>query len=378
MPPARITLTLLTAALTLSAQGPELRSFEQRLIEDEAATSANVSSGDLDSDGDLDLVLAKGRHWPLNNRILLNNGQGEFGPAADLDKTPDRTYTAALADLDGDGDLDIAVSNDRPDASRSYLNNGAGGFEAAGEFGRAEWSTRNMTLADVNGDEYPDAILANRGSPQRGRPRTSAVCLGDGTGRFPRCSELIGTESATTIVAADFDGDGAIDLAAPHRDGGGSLLFWGDGSGNFPEGAPFGLPQSNARAAAAGDMDGDGRTDLVVGDQQRGVLVVRNLGGRRLREALAVSGPGRQPYSIALADLNRDGSLDIVVGYREARGSVFFNDGSGGFHREAEWNDGEGAVYGLALADLDGDGWIDIAAARSNGRNGVWFNRKPD
>ena len=70
-----------------------------------------------------------------------------------------------------------------------------------------------MAVADLNGDGRPDAILANRGAPRRGMPRTSAVCFGDGKGAFARCRELLHTESATTIVAADFDADGATDLS---------------------------------------------------------------------------------------------------------------------------------------------------------------------
>jgi hypothetical protein len=54
--------------------------------------------GDLDGDGDLDLVLAKGRHTPILDRVLINDGKGHF-TASDLGPTPDRTYTAALADL---------------------------------------------------------------------------------------------------------------------------------------------------------------------------------------------------------------------------------------------------------------------------------------
>ncbi len=369
-----------TAATSLArrTQAIEAREFVQvTRLEDEAATSANVDAGDLDSDGDLDLVLAKGRHWPLHNRILLNDGSGGFSSAENLEENADRTYTTALADLDGDGDLDITVSNDRPDANRVYLNSGDGRFSPAGVFGNADWATRNMALADLNRDGRPDAILANRGSMRRGMPRPSAVCLNDGSGAFPQCQELP-TESATTIVAADFDADGAADLAVPHRDGGRSLVFWGDGSGSFAQHTVFGLLQSNARAAAAGDMDGDGLPELVIGDEQRGVFVVRNRGRRQLPEALLVSGPGRAPYSIALADLNRDGSLDIVVGYRQAEGSIFFNDGGGALYRETAWNDGAGAVYGLALGDFDQDGWIDIAGARSNAANAVWFNKSPN
>jgi hypothetical protein len=76
-------------------------------------------------------VLAKGRHTPLLDRVLLNDGKGGF-VSSDLGPTADRTYTAALADLDGDGDLDVLTSNDTPDRKLVYLNNGKGQFTVAG------------------------------------------------------------------------------------------------------------------------------------------------------------------------------------------------------------------------------------------------------
>ena len=100
-----------------------------------------------------------------------------------------------------------------------------------------------MTLADLNGDGYPDIVAANRGDypdPVDGKPgkgpqipTPSYVCLNDGKGHFPACQALP-TESATSIVAADFDGDGALDLFVPHRDGGQSIVLWNDGKGHFP------------------------------------------------------------------------------------------------------------------------------------------------
>jgi hypothetical protein len=144
-------------------------------LEQTSETSANASVGDLDGDGDLDLVLAKGRHWPLHDRVLLNNGKGEFTVARNLGETPDRTYSAVLADLDGDGDLDVLVSNDSPDRKLVYLNDGKANFRVSGEWGEPKWNTRNAAAADLNGDRKPDLIAANRQS-------ASYVCLNDGRG----------------------------------------------------------------------------------------------------------------------------------------------------------------------------------------------------
>ncbi|MEI6670226.1 MAG: VCBS repeat-containing protein [Acidobacteriota bacterium] len=363
------------AELAALGEDPALRAFDRELLlETTSETSAGISLGDIDGSGHLDIVLAKGRHWPINNLILRNDGKGHFSTSV-LGDAPDRTYTAALADLDGDGHLDIVVSNDRPDRKLIYLNDGRGHFRVAGTFGQPEWSTRYVTVADLNGDKRPDLVVANRSS-NPATPRPSYVCLNDGKGGFPTCSPLA-TESATIAVALDLDGDGYVDLFVPHRDGGRNLIFWNDGSGRFSA-APsvVGPEHSWIRAAAAADVNGDGIPDLVVGDERTGMFLSLGAGHRAFEPPVLLGGGAGAPYAIAIADLNRDGRPDIVVGRQDARGSAFFNLGGGRLPRftAVPWNDGKGTVYGVAIGDLDGDGWPDIAAARSDAPNAVWFN----
>ena len=104
------------------------------LLENTSETSANVSVGDIRGNGNLDIVLAKGRHWPLVSRILLNDGTGRFPIARDLGGTPSRSYSAVLADLNGDGFLDVVVGNDAPDPKVVYLNDGKGNFRLGSTF----------------------------------------------------------------------------------------------------------------------------------------------------------------------------------------------------------------------------------------------------
>ena len=362
------------AQTTRSTFAAEARTFDRvLLLETKSETSAGVSIGDIDGDGDLDLILAKGRHWPLLDLILRNNGKGQF-TTEPLSKNADRTYSAALADIDGDGDLDIVVSNDRPDKKLIYKNDGKGHYSLSGTFGNPNWSTRYVTLADVNGDNRPDILVANRGSVPAD-PRLSQLCLNDGQGAFPANSALP-TESATIIVVKDLDGDGFVDLLIPHRDGGQSLIFWNDGKASFTRPAPFGPTHSSIRTAASADLDGDGKFDVVIGDEIEGVFYCLNKGNRGFSSLVRLAPKSITPYAIGLADMDKDGSIDILVGNVELPGSIFFNKPNGREVRfkEVRWGDGKGTVYEIAIGDLDGNGWPDIAAARSDAPNAVWFN----
>jgi hypothetical protein len=338
-------------------------------LETTADESANVSIGDLDSDGDLDLVLAKGRHTPLVDRVLLNDGKGAFA-SSNLGPIADRTYTAALADLDGDGDLDVLTSNDRPDSKLVYLNNGKGQFTVHGTWGVPEWSTRNAAVADLNGDGKVDVIAANRPGP-------SYVCLNEGGGRFAAECIPIPAESATSIVPADFDKDGFIDLAVPSRDGGQSHIYFNDGKAGFAKTAPFGPSDAAARVGAAADFNADGLMDLVVGDEKAASLVVYlNDGKGRLTSGFHVGDKAKTPYAIASGDLNGDGSSDIVLGYTAGPHSVFFNDGTGRQFSRTMFGDPNGAAYGFALGDMNGDKFSDIALARSGAPNVLYLSGK--
>ena len=343
--------------------------FKQVDLENTAETSANASIGDLDSDGDLDIVLAKGRHWPLHNRVLLNDGRGNFGESRTLGDRQDRTYSAALGDIDGDGDLDVVVSNDSPDGKIVYRNDGKANFVLSGSWGEPNWNTRNTTLVDINGDRFPDLVVANRKS-------CSYIILNDGAGNFATDRWIvIPSESTTTILAADFNGDGLIDLAVPHRDAGVSKVLFNDGEMNFEKSTNFGPPISSTRGCAAGDLNGDGAMDLIFGDDRLGAMICINDGKGGFPKTISVGNASLVPYAIAVGDMNQDSKIDLVVGYAKGGSRVFLNDGSGIAFEEVPFGDSNGAVYGIALGDVNADGKLDIAQGRSEATNTVFLNR---
>jgi hypothetical protein len=147
----------------------------------------------VNGDGHFDIVLAKGRHGGLVDRVLLGDGRGAFPTAYDLGPVADKTYSGNLVDLDRDGDLDVVISNDTPDPKRIYLNDGNGRFREAGTYGRPEWSTRNAAVTDVNGDTLPDIIVANRDVPAKA---ANYVCLNRGNGKFDHDCFMFSKESS--------------------------------------------------------------------------------------------------------------------------------------------------------------------------------------
>ena len=83
-----------------------------------------------------------------------------------------------------------------------------------------------------------------------------------------------------------------------------------------------------------------------------------------------------KPYTLAVGDLNKDGKADIVVGNIEAKPVVYFNDGTGRHFTAVPFGDAKGTAYGFAIGDLDRDGRPDIAMARSDAPNVVYFARQ--
>jgi len=357
-----------------SACGPAgLPRFDRMLLlEYTSETSANVSVGALTGNGNLDIVLAKGRHWPLVSRILLNDGSGRFPVARALGRTPYRSYSAVLADLTGIGILDVVVGNDAPDPKVVYRNDGKGNFRLGSTFGKPEWPTRNVAVADLDGDGLPDIIVANRYGQKGGG--ANYVCLNRGNGKFDADCLAFSHESATTIAPADFNGDGFIDLAVPNRDGGQSYVYLNNGKANFPKRVPFGPPDATLRVAVAADLTASGRMDIVAIDERRGTSIYFNRPDGTFSAAVPLGTVHATPYALAAGDLNRDGKIDIVVGYIDAPSVVHFNEGTGGSFAAVPFGDGKGAVYGIAIGDLDKDGWPDIAVARSGAPNVAYFS----
>src|SRR5262252_5722568 len=152
-------------------------SFELVPLETVSETSSNASIGDLNGDGNPDIVLVKGRHWQLTTKIFFGDGKGHFAPGPPLPSNATKSYSGSLADMTKSGHLDIVLSNDEPDAKLILLNDGKGSFTIGATYGDPKWPTSNAAVGDLNGDGYPDIDVANRGA-------TSYVCLNTGKLHF--------------------------------------------------------------------------------------------------------------------------------------------------------------------------------------------------
>jgi len=342
------------------------------LLEAKSDTTANVSCGDFDGDGHLDILLVKGRHWPIVDRVLLGNGSGGIRKAYNLGKVSDRSYTGGLADFNGDGYLDIAVSNDAPDRKLVYFNDGKGNFTVGSEFGLPEWPTRNLSIADINGDGLPDLILANRGDSGK---TSNYICFNSGKGQFNANCIAFAPYPATTIYPADINKDGFIDLVVPHRDGGQSYVYLGNSDMAFSDThrIPFGLSNATIRMAAAADFNGDSLLDIVTIDENNGVNLYFGKKDQTFSAGIFLADSKIVPYALAIVDLNNDKKPDIIVGHVEAPSTVFFNDGTGRNFKSISFGDSKGTVYGFAIGDFNEDGIPDIAAARSDAPNVLYF-----
>ncbi|MFT3703144.1 MAG: VCBS repeat-containing protein [Agriterribacter sp.] len=342
------------------------------LLEATTDTTANVSFGDFNGDGHLDMLLVKGRHWPIIDKVLLGDGKGNIQKAYNLGSIADRSYTGGLADFNGDGFTDIAVSNDAPDKKLIYFNDGKGNFKIGSEFGLPEWPTRNLSIADINADGLPDIILANRGDIGK---TSNYICFNKGKGQFTADCMAFAPYPATTIFPADINKDGFVDLVVPYRDSGQSYVYMGSSDFTFPETrrVPFGPPDATIRMAAVADFNGDNLPDIVMIDEFKGVYLYTGQKDQTFSAGISLADKTIVPYALAIADLNNDKKPDIIVGHVEAPSTIFFNDGTGSKFTSVSFGDAKGTVYAFAVGDFNEDGIPDIAAARSDATNVLYF-----
>lgn len=256
------TTALLAAAVMMALAAPAVAQlqFEELAKRGLPATNAGnttaMALGDVDGDGDIDLVAGDNGQ---QSRLYLNNGTGTFtdATATRMPLGNYRTQSQALGDVDGDGDLDLVVGNYN-DQSRLYLNNGNGTF-TDGTVARLPvgvYRTGSLQLGDVDGDGDLDLVVGNSGQ------QTSLLYLNNGSGTFTDATATrmpASTSNSSLQVLGDVDGDGDLDLV-----GGGLLrLHLNNGNGAFTDVTPTRMPVTNTGGSfALGDVDGDGDLDM--------------------------------------------------------------------------------------------------------------------
>lgn len=283
--------------------------------------SLSTAFGDLDGDGDIDIVdAADPGCW-----VYLNDGMGNFNQALGLGADLPITRSIGLADVDGDGDLDLlhgVADSQFTSTSEVFLNNGNAQFVPGGNFGAN--NTRSFAVGDLNGDGAPDIYEGIMSGADR-------VWLNNGSGLFQDSGQALGSATSFSVALADVEGDGDLD-AFVAQDSVGDMLWVNDGNGTFSASAQQ-FTTSATLACAFGDVDGDGDQDLVLGND--GALngdqleVWLNNGAGNFTQT-AQSSTAMRTVGLSFGDLDGDGDLDL---YAANFGSdkLFFNDGSGNF-----------------------------------------------
>ena len=321
--------------------------------------------GDIDGDGDLDVVTGNNFEGVS---IVRNRGDGTFGAASKI-QLRGSAFSILTADVDGDGDFDVATSDLGGGLVRVLANAGEGTFAAPVEH-RAGSGPFHVTAGDVDGDGAPDLVTANVSGNNTSLLRNR----GDGTFEEPRNTQVGSGPMAAAV--ADLDGDGDLDLATANTGSSSVSVLWNDGDGGLAGRVDLQLSGQPTFVIAA-DVDGDGRPDLVTANQQEGsVSAFWNAGlsnpgdaPATLFESAVRFDLGQAPFSLLAIDTDGDRDLDIVTSnLTDDTVSLLLNSGDRSFEVTAPIPVGGEPRFTLA-GDLDGDGDIDIISANHRDRD---------
>ncbi len=307
----------------------------------------------FDSGGD-DVDLAVADQASGNVAIFTNNGQGAFSPGEVL---PGGVEPSGLvAGHFGDGHLDLIVADEGDPTGAGqgltvFQDDGPGQFQFARTIDVGAAPTA-IVAGDWSGDGALDLAVAETNSSD------VSVLLNNGNGVFAAPQSYPVGSNPVALVAGDF-GNGHLDLATANFGSGDISVLLGNGDGTFQPYTPFGAgsyPQSILTA----DFNGDGRADLAVGDQGSGISILLGNGDGSFQDQLT-NPVGNEPVAVVTADLSHDSHNDIITtNYGTNDISVLMGNGDGTFQPARSFPAGAGP-FALMVGDFNGDGRPDVA-----------------
>jgi hypothetical protein len=341
----------------------------------------SVALGDVDNDGDLDLVCGNGGAQPEQNTFYLN-------VAGRLEETPSwsaqdarRATSVVLAKVDRDDRIDLICGNEDDsegepgEANTAFLNNGAPFATTPTWISVPEDVTTSIAAGDVNGDGFVDLVSGNGGAP-------SSVYLNLGSTFDPNPAWHSSLDLRTSGIAlGDVDGDDDLDLVCGNN-GDPNTLYLNQGKMFAVDPAWSSSQALNTTDVALGDIDGDGDLDLVCANNPQATTAYFNEGGTfPLSAGWSSRPPARATTSLAMGDLNGDGALDLVCGNESlnaelASNTLYMNEG-GMLARSPGWLSGQ--LYDtedVALGDVDSDGDLDAVFGNESGPNTLHAGNK--
>ena len=311
------------------------------------ATATPVAIADFNGDGKADLATL--------TSVLLGNGDGTF-QAPLIHSTFINASSLIVADFNEDGIPDIAISEQV--GVHIFLGKGDGTFQTPATLGLATGAGFYgvMVAADFNGDGHIDLYVASESTPSL----ASQLYLGVGDGTFrPPISVATGFNLTQGIVAGDFNGDGAPDVAI--EDGTSIKVLFGQGDGTFLPSATYPLAANNLPSylttLAAADLNGDGVLDLMWLASDRVSVFLGRADGTFRAQSAYILDPNFNAVALAIADFNGDGLPDLAVARGNSAVTILLGNGDGSFTAGESFASGAGT---LSTGDFNGDGLPDL------------------
>ena len=359
-----------------------------------------VAVGDFNRDGRPDMVVVNwcgdGNCTGGSLDVLLQNADGTFTPTV---YASGGLYadSVAVVDLNGDGFPDLVVANCGSNSNVNcvstsnsgnvavLLNNGNGTFKAAVTYALGASGATSVALADVNGDGKVDLIAAG-GCAGGG---CANVLLGNGDGSFNTtvATYSSGGLSALSVAVADVNGDGHPDVVVANQCADDTCtssnvgVLLNNGSGIFAAAAPYDSGGLFSDSVAIGDVNRDGKPDIIVANSSASITVddgnvgvLLGNGDGTFKTAVAYLSGAFGAASVAVADVNGDGILDLVVANCSGTASscvgavpgdvgVLLGKGDGTFQTAVTYAPGGKTPFAVAVGDVNGDGKPDILVA---------------